>query len=74
MFDADRSDALGFVLTAAISTGAGLLLAGAERRRPAAPDELAVVAFLVAIALAGALPYVWSGSAPSTHCSNRCPG
>ncbi len=63
-FDANRTEVIAFVVSAAASTGVGVLFrqigeAPADLRRP---DALAVVAFTyVAIALAGALPFLLVG-------------
>ena len=67
MFDANRTEVIAFVVSAAVSTGVGLLLRWVGESPPdlRRPDALAVVAFTyVAIALAGALPYVLVGLSP----------
>ncbi len=67
VFDANRTEVLAFVVSAAASTGVGLLLhrvgeAPLDLRRP---DALAVVAFTyLALGLAGALPYLFVGLMP----------
>ena len=66
-FDANRPETLAFVVSAAASTGAGLLLrhvgeSPSDLRRP---DALAVVSFTyLTLGLAGALPFMLVGLSP----------
>src|SRR4030095_792065 len=64
MLGANRTEVIAFVVSAAISTGVGLLLRWVGESPPELrrPDALAVVAFTyLAICLAGALPYLFVG-------------
>jgi trk system potassium uptake protein TrkH len=66
-FDANRTEVVAFVVSAAASTGVGLLLRRVGEPPPdlRRPDALAVVAFTyVTLGLAGALPYVFVGLKP----------
>ena len=61
VFDANRTEAIAFVVSAAASTGVGLLLRRVGESPPdlRRPDALAVVAFTyLVLGLAGALPYL----------------
>src|SRR5687767_14642159 len=67
VLDANRLEVVAFVVSAAASTGVGLLLRTVGEPPPdlRRPDALAVVAFTyVALGLAGALPYVFVGLKP----------
>jgi trk system potassium uptake protein len=67
LLDANRTEAIAFVVSAAASTALGLLLRRVGEPPPdlRRPDALAVVAFTyLVIALAGALPYMLVGLSP----------
>ena len=66
-FDANRTEAVAFVVSAAVSTGAGLLLrrVGEPPSDLRRPDALAVVSFTyLTLGLAGALPFMLVGLSP----------
>jgi trk system potassium uptake protein TrkH len=67
VFDANRTEVIAFVFSAATSTGVGLLLRRIGERPPdlRRPDALAVVAFTyLVLGVAGALPYLFVGLTP----------
>ena len=73
----ERYDALGFLVSAVVTTAAGHLMRAADRCPRFAPavDALTVVAgSWLMVAVAGALPLpAGSGCRRSTRCSSRCP-